>query len=209
MSVIVLSAVLLAGCGSSKKAGGLDPKLKAGEASEYLATVFTPMIEHLFWGASLEDCAEHYGVADAEKFQGDGFLTIPLYTYVYLDDHRTSVWVKLEEENNQGLYDVTMKFEPEEYEAIRDKLRKELGAFELEGATEQSVLFESGKISEYYTEEELRALLRKLYTEEEITDEMLGALMDSSEFSCSVRASGQLNISARNYLILKMLREAK
>lgn len=200
--------VLLSAC-SPKEKTAPKPEARGAEGSEELAERFSPLIEEFEWGSSMAECGESYGFSDSEQFQAEGYLTIPLAMTVDIYDHDMTAWLKFEQENNFGLYELTLKFDPEEYTAIRDCMIRDFGDYQLEGNPEQSVFFESGKISGYYTEEELRSLYGKMYSEEELTAELMKELLDSSEISFAVRSSGQITMSARNYMTMKVLRDKK
>ncbi|MBR6321711.1 MAG: hypothetical protein IKR59_02470 [Lachnospiraceae bacterium] len=199
-AVILAAALMLAGCSSGSK----SPKPEKGRAgSDAYAEIFAPLLEGFFWGMLVQDIPSDLGIASDEAIRGDGMLTIPLSMVVKVYEQDMTVWMKYDEENGAGLYEMTLRFDPALYPEIRDRMIKDFGPYQVEGDPEKSVFFQSRQLADYYTEEEVREIYLNIMEEEALTEDLMKQLMESCEFTFSVRSGGTIGMSARNYLAMK------
>lgn len=200
LALLLAAVLLLAGCSASDK----SPKPEKGSAgTKMYAEVFEPLLEGFFWGMQIQDIPNEYALATDEAIRGDGILTVPIAIYVKVFDTKMTVWLKFDEGSNGGLYEMTLRFEPELYPDVRDCMIEKFGPYQIEGDPEKSVFFQSRKLSDYYTEKEIRENYMKIVQEKELTDENVKELLESSEFVYSVRSGGTIGMSARTHLAMK------
>ena len=203
LAAVLMIGMMLSGCTDGKKAVGPKPQ-KGRAGSEAYEEIFAPLLENISWGMQVHELPSDYPVVNDEAIRGDGILTIPLYIYVKVYDRDMTVWLKFDEGDNAGLYEMTLRFDPEFYVEIRDRMIRDFGAYQTdEGDPEKSVFFQSRPISDYYTKEEIRQIYLKIMDEEELSEEELDFAMGNSEFVFSVRSGGTISMSARNHMAIK------
>ena len=176
---------------------------KGAAGSDAYAKIFAPLLEGLSWGMPTMEVADKIALSFDEAIQADGSVTIPSSMVQKVYGHDMTVWFKIEEDNNAGLFEVSLKFDPEAYTEIRDQMIRDFGIYRMDGDPEMSVFFQSRPLGDYYTKEELREIYLNVLSEEELTDERMDQLMDSSEFVFGVRSGGTLSLSARTYVTMK------
>ena len=108
LAAVLMIGMMLSGCTDGKKAVG--PKLQKGRAgSEAYEEIFAPLLENISWGMQVHELPSDYPVVNDEAIRGDGILTIPLYIYVKVYDRDMTVWLKFDEGDNAGLYEMTLR----------------------------------------------------------------------------------------------------
>ena len=220
-AALLASALLLSGCGAKKTqessasetAGASETRAespapeKGTAGSEAYAELFAPLVEKLEWGMTDKEIPKELGLKTDEAIRGDGMLTVPLGLILKVYDRDMTVWMKFDEANKGGLYEITLHFDPELYPEIRDRMIADYGAYQTESDPEKSVFFRSRPLSDYYTRDEIRETYLKITPEEALTEELLDQLMESCEFEFGVRFGGTISMSARNYVAMKVSRE--
>ena len=112
LAAVLMAGMMLSGCTAKKEES--SPKPQKGRAgSEAYEEIFKPLLEGISWGMQVQDLPSDYPVAGDEAIRGDGILTIPLYVYVKVYDRNMTVWLKFDEGDNAGLYEMTLRFDPE------------------------------------------------------------------------------------------------